>query len=182
MLLERENQIDAEYTSGQPSIWREVHRLMRCPGPSCHHQGQFCWQHPAGKKHYKLRTHHLRSLIKYVEQGGILETHDDVLNVIREELYAEEQQRLERGQPKSSSLLTGGTPYPINIDVLLAQSPSAFMVTISTTTTAILSPSNTHVSVCLKIPGARDEAVKAYSQWQELNVADEILKADRTVP
>jgi hypothetical protein len=30
-----------------------------------------------GKKHYKMRMHHMKALVKYVEQGGILETHDD---------------------------------------------------------------------------------------------------------
>ncbi|KAF7588282.1 hypothetical protein BBP40_005936 [Aspergillus hancockii] len=29
---------------------------------------------------------------------------------------------------------------------------------------------------CPKIPGPRDEAVKAYSKWQQSNVADGVLK------
>lgn len=63
---------------------------MRCPGPPCH-LGPHCWIDYAGKKHYKLRTHHLESLIKHVQQGGDLETHDDVPEEIREQLYAEVQ-------------------------------------------------------------------------------------------
>lgn len=39
----------------------------------------------------------MKALVKYVEQGGILETHDDVPDMIRDQLYAEERQR---------------TPYP----------------------------------------------------------------------
>jgi hypothetical protein len=48
---------------------------------------------PIGKKHYRLRTHHLRSLVQYVEQGGILEIHDNIPDRVREQLYAEERQR-----------------------------------------------------------------------------------------
>lgn len=65
MLRERDDQIDAENFSGQPSVWRDVYRKMRCPGPPCQHEGQYCWQDPEGKKHYKLRTHHLKALVKY---------------------------------------------------------------------------------------------------------------------
>ncbi|EFW14609.1 conserved hypothetical protein [Coccidioides posadasii str. Silveira] len=98
MLAEREAQIDAEHTSGQSSVWREIYRMMRCPGPPCRQEAQYCWQDSVGKKHYRLRTHHLRSLVRYVEQGGVLETHDDVPDTIREQLYAEEQQSVERQQ------------------------------------------------------------------------------------
>ncbi|CAI7621271.1 unnamed protein product [Penicillium pancosmium] len=67
MLNERDEQLDAEqHTSGEQSIWRAVYSLMRC------------WQDPHGKKHYQLRTHHLKRLIAYVERGGILECQDDV--------------------------------------------------------------------------------------------------------
>ncbi|KDB25300.1 hypothetical protein H109_02863 [Trichophyton interdigitale MR816] len=74
MFSEWEAQINAENASGQPSIWRDVYKLIRCPGPPC--DGRYCWQDPVGKKHYKLRTYYLKQLIKHVEQGGILETHD----------------------------------------------------------------------------------------------------------
>ena len=35
MLAERAAQLDAKESSRQPSIWREVYDLMRCPGPPC---------------------------------------------------------------------------------------------------------------------------------------------------
>ncbi|CAI7646689.1 unnamed protein product [Penicillium pancosmium] len=102
MLNERDEQLDAEqHTSGEQSIWRAVYNLMRCPSPSCH-LGPHCWQDPHGKKHYQLRTHHLKRLIAYVEGGGILECQDDVPDAVREELFLEEQQRLESSQFKSS--------------------------------------------------------------------------------
>lgn len=50
MLAEPDAEIDAECSSGQPSIWRDVYRIMRCPGPPCRHEGQYCWLDPVGKK------------------------------------------------------------------------------------------------------------------------------------
>jgi hypothetical protein len=70
-----------------------------------------------GKKHYKLRTHHLKALIDFVEQGNILQSHDDVPEDIREQLLAEEQQQLER-QSKLSDYSTPSLP-PINITNVL---------------------------------------------------------------
>lgn len=71
MLAERELQLNAEEeSSGQPSIWREVYSLMRCPGPPSN-LGSYCWITPEGKKHYKLKTHHFRDLIKHVERAGL---------------------------------------------------------------------------------------------------------------
>lgn len=78
MLTERATQLDAEEGDiGSPSIWREVYNLMRCPGPP-YHLGPHCWRDPIGKRHYKLRTHHLKAFIRHVEQGYTLQTHDDV--------------------------------------------------------------------------------------------------------
>ena len=91
MLTERAAQLDAEESSGQPSIWREVYNLMRCPGPPCD-LGPYCWCDPDGQKHYKLNTHRLRSLIRYIEQGHKLQTHNDILKHIRNQLYTKEQQ------------------------------------------------------------------------------------------
>jgi hypothetical protein len=66
MLTERDFQVDAEEgTSSQPSIWQDVYNLMRCPGPPCN-LGPYCWRDPYGKKHYKLRTHQLKALIRHV--------------------------------------------------------------------------------------------------------------------
>ncbi|KAK2762260.1 hypothetical protein FQN54_001270 [Arachnomyces sp. PD_36] len=168
-------EIDAERISGQPSAWRDVYKLMRCPGPSCH-LGQYCWQDPNGKKHYKLRTHHMKSLVRYVEKGGTLETHDDVPDEIREQLYAEEQQRIEKGQPKGSNPLASNTPYPININLVPSESSNTSIL--ANPTPAMPSHANAHYPDCSKIRGPRDDAVKAYSKWQESNVSDKMLKAD----
>ena len=95
MLADRALQLDAEQDSGgRSSIWREVYALMRCPGPPCN-LGPHCWRDPFGKKHYKLRTHHLKALIELVQQGLVLNTHNDVPEEIRDQLYAEDHQRRE---------------------------------------------------------------------------------------
>jgi hypothetical protein len=75
-----------------------------------------------GKKHYQLKTHHMRRLVTHVEKGGVLDSHKDVPEGIREELYMEEQQRLEKDKRKGGPSLGSGVPYPpININVLPSQ-------------------------------------------------------------
>ncbi|KAK5805930.1 hypothetical protein VI817_000188 [Penicillium citrinum] len=175
MLNERDAQLDAEeHVSGQQSVWRAVYGLMRCPSPSCH-LGPHCWQDPHGKKHYQLRTHHLKRLIAYVEGGGILECQDDVPDTIRDDLYMEEQQKLEHSQSKSNkSLALGGCP-PININFMGGQ-PSLQPPAVSSITSPLSSQQDRQETL-LTISGPRDTAVKEYSAWQETNVIDEGLKA-----
>lgn len=90
----RAAQLAAEEDSeGHSLVWQDVYALMRCPGLPCD-LGPHCWIEPVRKKHYKLRTHHLRSLIEHVEAGEPLRNYDDVPDNIRAQLVAEEQQRL----------------------------------------------------------------------------------------
>lgn len=63
----------------------------------------------------------MKALVKYVEQGGIIKTHDDIPDNVREQLYAEEHQRVSR-QNKSTNGSAGSVPPQININVLPAQS------------------------------------------------------------
>jgi hypothetical protein len=173
MLTERATQLDAEEeTSGQASIWRDVYNLMRCPGPPCN-LGPHCWRDPIGKKHYKLKTHQLRSLIRYVERGGHLRTHDDVPEDIRQQLYAEEQQRLERYQ-RAPNVSSSNLP-PINItNVLPGPSHKLSVSNSPMATPPLVAPP----IIPLVIPGLRDVAVKEYSDWQQSKVVDPILKAE----
>lgn len=172
MLSERDVQIDAEeHISGQQSAWRAVYTLMRCPSPSCH-LGPHCWQDPHGKKHYQLRTHHLKRLVAYVEGGGLIECQDDIPEAIREELYLEEQQRLDQSQSKSNKSLAVGSCPPININFMGGQ-PSVQPPVVNSIAPSVL-PSQQE---SLIIDGPRDLAVKEYSAWQETNVIDETWKA-----
>lgn len=94
MLQERDRQIYAEEAaSGEPPAWKEVYALMRCPG-SCE-LGPHCWQDPYGKKHYKLYRDQLESLVEYVQSGVVLQSHEDVPSMIREQIYRAERQRLD---------------------------------------------------------------------------------------
>jgi hypothetical protein len=69
MLADRTVYIDDEQeTNGSPSVCQEMYALMRCPGPPCN-LGPHCWRDPFGKRHYKLRTHHLKVLVELVQQG-----------------------------------------------------------------------------------------------------------------
>jgi hypothetical protein len=173
MLNAREAEIDAEHFSGQPSAWRDVYRVMRCPGPPCRLDSQYCWQDPDGKKHYKLRTHHLRKLVKYVEkEGGNIETHDDIPDNIREQLYAEEQQRLERRQKAPEHPTTGST-FPININVLPTQSSQSM---ISPPAGADIASLRTSPSNLIEIPGPLEVAVEEYTTWQLSRVSTECFR------
>ncbi|KAK4097376.1 hypothetical protein N658DRAFT_291647 [Parathielavia hyrcaniae] len=114
-LGERDTRLDAEpVVSGAPDAWRQVYTILRCLDPPCD-RGPYCWQDPDSKKHYKLMGHHLRSLVKSVQQGCKLERHDDVPQDIRTQLYAEEQQHLHRKRKRQNSgTYPSGQPMVIN--------------------------------------------------------------------
>jgi hypothetical protein len=170
MLTERAAQLDAEQEStGQPSIWRKVYDLMRCPGrPTCGLEPH-CWCDPVGKKHYKLSTHHMRSLITYVQQGNTLQTHDDVPEDFREQLYAEEQQSLERHRKATSASTAVLPPNITNVLPGSYQAPPHSVSSPAGTPTPDM-PSNSAPINCLHIPGPRDEAVEDYCAWQQSQV------------
>jgi hypothetical protein len=163
MLAERDSQLDAEEgVVTQPSVWQDVYSLMRCPGPPCN-LGPHCWRDPAGKKHYKLRTHQLKSLIRHVQQGGQLRSHDDVPEDIRQQVYAEAQQQLER-QRKGTSSTTSSHP-PIHITNVLPGPPGL-------PPDQAVAPSMPR----LDIHGFLDVAVEEYSDWQQSRVRREDQK------
>ncbi|KAJ5346176.1 hypothetical protein N7452_004180 [Penicillium brevicompactum] len=172
MLDDRDAQLDAEGNAcGQQAIWRRVYDLMKCDSAACH-LGPYCWLDPRGKKHYRLRTQTLRRLVTYVEKGGVLETHKDVPDEIRDELYMEDQQKQEKEKRKGGNILGGETPYPpININVHPSHSPG-----LATTAPAVDSAGMKDV-VSFKIPGFKDVAVKEYGEWLASNVSNDTLKA-----
>ena len=87
MLGERAAQLDAEQaTTGQPSTWRDTYALFRCPGPPCA-LGPWCWHDSQTIRRYKLKAHHLRALVRHVESGKPLRTHDDVPDDLRQHVY-----------------------------------------------------------------------------------------------
>ena len=168
MLDERAAQIDAEEAStGEPSIWKDVYSAMRCRSSSCNSKPH-CWVDPVGKKHYKLRSIHLKSLIDYVAKGHVLEGHDDVPKYVREQLYAEEEQKRQKSASTSAA-----NSAPIHITNVLP-------ATYSTPTSVSGTPAPDSISTPiphLDIPRPRDKAVKDYCAWQQLQVEDSEQKA-----
>jgi len=169
MLSERALQLDAEETStGEPSIWRYVYNLMRCPGPPCE-LGPHCWLDEATGKRYRLRTDHLKEMIRYVMDDNRLETHADVPVTIRKQLYAEEQQRAAHQRRSSGSKLP-----PIHItNVVPGSSPPSAVIASALDTPTSWGPRKPS---CLSIPGPRDGAVSQYVTWQKLQVSSETLQ------
>lgn len=161
MLQDRDAQLDAEENAcGQQAIRRHVYDLMKCDSTACH-LGPYCWLDLAGKRHYRLRTQTLRRLVTYAEKGGILETHKDVPDEIREELYMGDQQRLEKERRKGGNFLGAGTPYPpININVLPSQATGLDVAALKLPGGS----ANPNDMSPLKIPGFRDVAVKEYGE------------------
>ena len=106
----------------------------------------------------------------YVEKGGVLDSHKDVPEAVREELHIEEQQKMEKAKRKGDPYLGQGGPYPpININVLVSQSPvPGIGVSRKIDNPSAMDP--------LEIPGPRDLAVKVYSEWQQSHVTDDGLK------
>ncbi|KAK5805949.1 hypothetical protein VI817_000207 [Penicillium citrinum] len=173
MLLERQADISAqEEATGQPPTWDHVYSLMRCSSGACE-LGPHCWRDPSSKKHIKLTVQNLKALVNYVEEGGVLNSHDDVPESVCEKLYIQEQQRLERQKGTQS---TSGYP-PIKItNVLPAQ---ASPLSLPTTPTPMPTPCPEKApSDFLEIPGLRVIAVTRYSDWQQSQVNDEKLKAE----
>lgn len=66
--------------------------MVRYDSSTCPH-GPYCWVDLIGKKHYPLKAHYIKRLITHVKKGGVLDGHKDVLEVVRDELYREEQER-----------------------------------------------------------------------------------------
>jgi hypothetical protein len=126
---------------------------------------------PAGKNHYKLLSHHLRRLVQHVEDGNVLETHDDVPYEVRERLYAEDEKQREKAQ-KSINPANGLIP-PINIHFLPAQSPQA-----STVPTGNVDghTSRSDQADNIDIPGLFEVAVDNCTDWQLSRVDTEFFK------
>lgn len=162
MLADRAAQLEAEKeATGRPAIWEDVYKKMRCPDRFCPHRPH-CWQD--GGKHYKLDTRQLQSLVMHVQRGGVVDSHNDVPEEIRRQLYDLERQHLER-RHKST-------------DKSAAKPPS---IIIKNVIPGSLYRSLAQVRVAPKvrrlvIPGLCDTAVEEYSDWQRGRVGREHLK------
>jgi hypothetical protein len=173
MLAERAAQLDAEEASGTPSTWRDVYALMRCPGAPCD-LGPHCWRDPHGKQHYPLKAHHMRSLIKHVDEGNPLQCQADVPQMVRQQLYAEHQ---ERSQKQHKTSVTAGGPPPITINNVLPSSASSASG-MQSEAAATAPTTKASLPQDFELPGFRDVALNEYSEWHQSRVFDITLKAD----
>lgn len=119
-----------------------------------------------------MRSDHLRAIIDKIKSGRIVvKGHEDVPDDIREQLYREERQRLER-QPKSNNV---SSPFPpINITNVLPQSQPSTTGSNEPAPVAVVRPCG---NISFTIPGLRDKALEEYTEWQESTVGDENWKA-----
>lgn len=100
----------------------------------------------------------MKSLIKYVEDGGVLETHDDIPDMIREQLYTEEQQRLEKKKKKKhykgTNLFPAETPSIRINNILPTESHASTLA--APVVSVVHPPFNAYHIDDLKIPGPRE--------------------------
>ncbi|KAH7112246.1 hypothetical protein B0J13DRAFT_590914 [Dactylonectria estremocensis] len=80
---------------GRPACIRKAYALMRCPGRPCT-KGDHCWQN--GGKHYSLQPHHVRMLADHLQEGKVLNGHDDVPETFRRLVLDDDREREERQQ------------------------------------------------------------------------------------
>jgi hypothetical protein len=155
-------QRDAEvHANRQAAHWRAVYSILRCPGRPCQNSQGWCWRDPHGGKHYKLLTIHLRQLVEHAKEGNKLDSHYDVPDHIRQQLYAEADQRIERRQnsrtPASAMpQMQAGTPTAILTAGAMQSSPETRQTEPSTVaiTPALLES--------LDIPGPHEDAIRDY--------------------
>ena len=108
-----------------------------------------------------------------MQEGGSLETHDDVPEHIRRELRDEEQQEQRRKRKRSESPVRGLPP--INIHV--SSSPRSANQECASNTDATV-PLCHKCSSRLVIPGLREDVVHSYTDWQCSRVREGYLKSE----
>lgn len=111
------------------------------------------------------------ALVKYVKQGGIIKTHDDIPDNVREQLYAEERERLSK-QNKSANGSAGSMPPQININILPTQSSQPVISSSWRTEATPISDQADY----LDIPGPREAVVEEYANWHLSRVNSDSYK------
>lgn len=169
--LEQEINTEEELT-GEPAAWKHVYAIMCCPG-SCE-LGPHCWQDPYRKKHYKLYWDELLSLVRYMQSGKTLETHEDVPGGICEQIYRAERWWLE-GQ-KGHNHLTSQSNYPLITITNVLPAQTLQLVMSSPPPFSEGMHINSVKPLHLNITGLCDANVQAYCDWQQLQVGNELWK------
>ncbi|KFA81770.1 hypothetical protein S40288_11566 [Stachybotrys chartarum IBT 40288] len=100
--LEAEQQEDE--AAGRTNHWNKVYSLMRCPGPPC--SGKDCLR-GSGGKHLPIEPYIMDKLVRYSEEGNVLETHADVPQFIRVLIYEKDRADSERRSKKRKASTSG---------------------------------------------------------------------------
>jgi hypothetical protein len=122
------------------------------------------------KKHYKLKWHHFKDILKLVEEGHHLGTQIGMPEKVRPDLYPEEQQLLERRQ-KDHKTSPPNMP-PINIILPESFYQTSYPGSSSARTPALDSFSTFAPFKHLDISGPRDKLTDEYCAWQESQVEE----------
>ncbi|KAF3359142.1 PKHD-type hydroxylase ofd1 [Verticillium dahliae VDG1] len=175
-LAERAVEIEEEEAvSAQPAVWRRVYDLFRCTGSPCG-IGPHCWVDTVGKKHYKLKTHHLRQLIKYVQLGNVLQSHDDVPPDVRDLLYAEEAQEISRKRKRRTS--SSADSRPVSITNVMPPHSSRRSDSCDARPTSEPADTASQVPSYLGLTGMRDVNVTEYCTWHCSKVSNNVWKQE----
>lgn len=90
MLAKCDAQIDAEQGSGHYSPQWDVYNKMYCSRLLYKNIEGYYWQDSYSKKHYRLKTYHLKRLINMMQKNRLhLKTHNDIPYNIWQQLYTE---------------------------------------------------------------------------------------------
>ncbi|KAK6441244.1 hypothetical protein LTR95_002525, partial [Oleoguttula sp. CCFEE 5521] len=158
-------QQDAEqHATGEAAYWRTVYSLLRCPGRPCQDNNGYCWRDPHGGKHHRLLTIHLKQLVTHMAEGKKFESHQDVPNAIRQHLYAEANQRIERHQTTRRSPST--IPYTQARTSTPAPTPGAMQCSPGQVPLSVVAAAPSTLER-LKIPGSYEDAIHDYVKWQQ---------------
>jgi hypothetical protein len=150
-----------ETVSAQPAVWRKIYDFFRCIG-SPYGIGPHCWVDTMGKKHYKLKTHHLRALIEYMRLGNTVESHDDIPPDVRDLLFAEEEQSIQCKRKRRSSSTDA---RPINITNVMPTCAGHPLDDNNARAPSGSAQGSLYAPKYLSIPGMRDVNVRKYCNW-----------------
>ena len=152
-----------EALTGRPAAWQSMYRLFHCPGPPCDLR-PWCWFDSQKNKRFELKTHHLRTLIRRKGSGVVIESHEDMPEDLREQIYREAEQNERRKQPHNTA--PSSSVLPIQITNVLPGHTSAQAATMPK---AEVSP--------VEFRGFRDERLKDYGNWLQSTIRDPSWKA-----
>ncbi|PGH02176.1 hypothetical protein AJ80_08899 [Polytolypa hystricis UAMH7299] len=162
MLQELDREVNAEEElTGEPTAWKHGHTAGRIL---------------TGKKHYKLYRDEILSLVRYVQSGKRLESHEDVPGMIRDQIYRAERRRIE-GQKSHNRLVSESNYPPITITNVLPAQTSQQAISSSPPSSEGMSTSPANTSR-LNITGLRDANVQAYCDWQQSQVGHASWKVE----